>query len=136
MLKNYVISVDFGGTKILAALVNTKGQIISRSKIATQVQSSKSLLIKNLVQVIKNIIQENEITEKEVKAICVGIPGSVNPFTGIIGTAPNLNIKNFDFREALAKYFSIPVLFVYPNVVALLYLHCAKLVDILQSFCA
>lgn len=107
---NYIISVDFGGTKILAALVNTKGQIISRFKIATQAQSSRSLLIKNLVQVIKNILKENEITEERVKAICVGIPGSVNPFTGMVGTAPNLNIKNFNFSEALAKYFSIPIL--------------------------
>jgi glucokinase len=104
------VSVDFGGTKILAALINQKGQIIGKSKIATQAGSGKLVMVKSLVQVIKNLLDENIVSEKNLKAICVGIPGSVNPNTGIIGTAPNLKITNYNFREALSKYFSVPIL--------------------------
>ena len=110
MSNSYIISVDFGGTKILAALLNSRGQILSRFKIATQPESSKLIVVKTLVKLIKDILAENEVTEESVRAICMGIPGSVNPFTGIIGSAPNLKISNFDIRTAMEKYLSIPVL--------------------------
>ncbi|MCX6151900.1 MAG: ROK family protein [Ignavibacteriales bacterium] len=110
MVKNYIISVDFGGTKILAALINPKGKIIARSKTVTQPDSGKAGMFKALVLTIKNVLAEGEVEEGSVKAICVGIPGSVNPYTGIIGSAPNLKISNFNFREVLAKHFSIPIL--------------------------
>ena len=104
MSNSYIISIDFGGTKILAALLNSRGQILSRFKIATQPESSKLIVVKTLVKLIKDILAES------VRAICMGIPGSVNPFTGIIGSAPNLKISNFDIRTAMEKYLSIPVL--------------------------
>jgi glucokinase len=107
---NYIISIDFGGTKILAGLLNSKGQILSRFKIPTQPYSSKLIIVKTLVKLIKDILKENAVNEESVRAICIGIPGSVNPFTGIIGTAPNLKIYNFDIRAAMEKYISIPVL--------------------------
>jgi glucokinase len=110
LAKNYILSIDFGGTKILAALLDLKGRILSRFKIPTQPYSSKSIIVKTLVKLIKDVLKENEVTEESVRAICIGIPGSVNPYTGIIGTAPNLKISNFDIRAAMEKYISIPVL--------------------------
>ncbi len=108
--KNYLISVDFGGTKILTALLDSKHKIIARLKVATDATRGKMFMVKTLTGAIQKLLEESKLKETDIKAICIGIPGSVNPYTGEIGTAPNLGITNFNFREAIAKYFSIPVL--------------------------
>jgi glucokinase len=43
-------------------------------------------------------------------AVCLGVPGSVNPNTGIIGLAPNLGLKNYNIKSKLEKLIPFPVL--------------------------
>lgn len=108
-MKQYIVSVDFGGTKILAALLDEKGKQYARSKISTEAGSASSALIDKLVELIKSVIEEGGITQKDVKSVCIGIPGSVNPYTGFIGTAPNLGIVNLNIKDELKKHISIPI---------------------------
>ncbi|MDQ7815651.1 MAG: ROK family protein [Melioribacteraceae bacterium] len=110
MPKNYIISIDLGGTKILSALIDVNNKIKSKEKIPTELINGKEGLVNSIVQSIKKVMKENEVTEREIKAISLGVPGTVNPYTGIISNAPNLGIKNFNIKEALLKHFSIPLL--------------------------
>jgi glucokinase len=110
MTTRYIISVDLGGTKILAALLNSKNQIIHRVKIPTEIKKGKSYLVQSIAQSVKKILSDKKLTEKQIRAICLGVPGTVNPYTGVIGRAPNLGIINFNIKQALAKKFKIPVL--------------------------
>ena len=110
MPKNYIISIDLGGTKILSALIDVNNKIKSKEKIPTELINGKEGLVNSIIQSVKKIMKENEVTEREIKAICLGVPGTVNPYTGIISNAPNLGIKNFNIKEALLKHFSIPLL--------------------------
>lgn len=110
MAGGYIISVDLGGTKILSALINSKNEIVGRTKIPTDTEKGKEHLVELIAQSVKQVMAENEVSERDVKAVCMGVPGTVNPFTGVIGNAPNLGIKNFNIKEALSNYFSMPVL--------------------------
>lgn len=110
MTKNFIISIDLGGTKILSALINSANKIVAKEKISTDIMNGKEGLIKAIVESVKKIMSDNEVSEREIKAICLGVPGTVNPYTGLISSAPNLGIKNFNIKEALLKYFSIPLL--------------------------
>ncbi len=110
MNPKFTISIDLGGTKILTALIDSKNKIIGRTKIPTDVEKGKSGLVTSIVKSVKTVIAENEISERDVKAVCLGVPGTVNPYTGLIGMAPNLGLKNFNIKEALLNHFSIPVL--------------------------
>jgi glucokinase len=110
MAARYIISVDLGGTKILAALVNSKNQIIHRVKIPTEIKKGRNYLVQSIAQSVRKILDEKELTESQIQAICLGVPGTVNPFTGVISRAPNLGIINFNIKQALAKKFKIPVL--------------------------
>ncbi|MDP4175381.1 MAG: ROK family protein [Bacteroidota bacterium] len=110
MATKYIVSVDFGGTKILAALLDSKGEIVVKSKIATEARKGKAELIKRLAEIIRKVIAEGKVAENDIKAVSIGIPGSVNPNTGLIGTAPNLSIKNFNVKDELAKHISLPIL--------------------------
>ncbi|MEW6507304.1 MAG: ROK family protein [Bacteroidota bacterium] len=110
MTKSYIISIDLGGTKILSALIDSKNQIISKEKISTNLMNGKEGLVDAIVESAKRIMTSNEVSEREIRAICLGVPGTVNPYSGLISNAPNLGIKNFNIKEALLKYFSIPLL--------------------------
>lgn len=110
MHQKFIISIDLGGTKILTALINSKNEIAARLKVATDLEKGKDGLVLTIANSVKQIMQQNEITERDVKAVCLGVPGTVNPYTGLIGNAPNLGIKNFNIKEAMLKHLSIPVL--------------------------
>ncbi len=110
MTKKYLISVDLGGTKILSALIDSNNKIVGREKSPTELVNGKEGLVSSIVDSVKKVMSENEISEREIKAICLGVPGTVNPYSGLIASAPNLGIKNFNIKEALIKHFSIPVL--------------------------
>jgi glucokinase len=110
MQPKFIISIDLGGTKILTALINAKNEIKARIKVPTVIDKGKEALVASIAQSVKQIMAENEISERDVKAVCLGTPGTVNPYTGIIGSAPNLGIKNYNIKEALLNHISIPVL--------------------------
>ena len=99
-----------GGTKILASVLNTKEGIIAREKKSTNVQEGSAVYISDLVEIIGNVISKAKIKSSQVVAVCIGVPGSVNPYTGNIGLAPNLGLKNFNIKKALQKKIKYPVL--------------------------
>jgi glucokinase len=99
-----------GGTKILASIVNSEKGIIGSVKKSTNPNSSESEYIDALADIIKDAIDEVGIKHRNIPAVCLGVPGSVNPHTGVIGLAPNLGLKNFNIKKKLQEKISIPVL--------------------------
>jgi glucokinase len=110
MSNQFLISIDLGGTKILSALIDSNSQIVYRYKIPTMMGKGKNGLVSSIAESVRKILSDNHLYEHDVRAVCLGVPGTVNPYSGIIGNAPNLGIKNFNIKEALAKYISIPIL--------------------------
>lgn len=110
MAAKYVVSVDMGGTKILASVLNSKEGIIAREKKPTNVEAGTTAYIKDLVEIVKSVILKATIRPAQVVAVSLGVPGSVNPITGNIGLAPNLGLKNFNIKKALQKKIKYPVL--------------------------
>ncbi len=107
---NNIISVDLGGTKVLTALLDEKNKIIDRVKIPTDITKGNAALVKAVAESIRKVLDKTKIKDDEVRAICMGVPGTVNPQSGMIGNAPNLNIKRYNIKNTLQKYFDIPVL--------------------------
>lgn len=110
MHKNSIISVDMGGTKILASVINSKEGIIARVKKATDPSASAQKYIKQLAQIVNEAVKTSEIKKEKIKAVCLGVPGSVNPFEGTIGIAPNIGLKNINIKEKLEAKIPFPVL--------------------------
>ncbi len=110
MAQNYVVSIDMGGTKILGALINSKSGIVATTKKPTERKTGKAKYAQALYETVEKLIEVSGVKEEQIKAICLGVPGSVNPHTGIIGLAPNLGIKNYNIKKDLQKFTKIPVL--------------------------
>lgn len=109
MKKEYVITVDLGGTKILSALIDKKTKIVERVKVATDSKQGPDFIVKCIADSVKELLKKSDVTEKKIKALSIGVPGTVNPNSGIISVAPNLDIKNYNIKKELQKYFNFPV---------------------------
>ncbi|MDR3627071.1 MAG: ROK family protein [Ignavibacteriaceae bacterium] len=107
---NYVISIDTGGTKTLAGVINSKEGIIARIKRPAELGGSSKEYLNSITGIVNDLIEKTGLKKKNIKAICIGIPGALNPHTGIVSFAPNLGLKNVNIKEKLQKKLSIPVL--------------------------
>lgn len=110
MHRDSVISIDMGGTKVLGCVVNSKEGKIGHVKKLTDPASSRKKYVRQIAEIIFELIAETHINEKKIKAVCLGVPGTVNPQTGVIGLAPNLGLKNFNIKKSLEAEIPFPVL--------------------------
>jgi glucokinase len=99
-----------GGTKILGCLLNSGEGIIARAKIPTKIGRKTSEYIKSLKEVVDAVVEESRMNKEKIKAVCLGVPGSVDPYAGRIGLAPNIGLKNFYIKDKLQDIIPYPVL--------------------------
>lgn len=108
---SYAIGVDFGGTKVLAAVVDTdKGNVVGEFKIATSLFDSGDALMDRIYEVVEGALADAKVDIKDCSGIGVGIAGQVNAEKGLlIGTA-NLSrsVVDLPMADLLKKKFGIP----------------------------
>ncbi len=104
-----VIGIDLGGTKILAAVVNKKGEILTRKKKRTRVEKPYQEVIARIASCARRAAEEANIPLSSIAAVGIGAPGGLNPSTGIISIAPNLNWRDVPLKDILAEDLGIPV---------------------------
>ena len=54
-------------------------------------------------------MSSSKLKKENITAVCLGVPGTVNPYTGVISFAPNLGIKNYKMKLELEKLIPYPV---------------------------
>lgn len=110
MAKKYVITIDMGGTKILGSAINSKDGIVARVKQPTKEGVQPKEYVAAIVEVVNKVIAAGKLKPHYIQAVCLGIPGSVNPELGKIGLAPNLRLKNYFIKDKLQPLIDYPVL--------------------------
>lgn len=108
-MKNFVVGVDLGGTKISCALSDLDGNVVSQFVVATNAFEGEAPVLNRIINGIETVIEKGNISINDVKAIGIGSPGPLDSKTGIIITTPNLPFKNFNIVDPLKERFGIPV---------------------------
>jgi glucokinase len=86
----YVIGMDLGGTKILAAVVDEKGEIVTEAKQKTRAEKGPDTVIGRIAETARQAARQAGLDWSEVKGIGIGAPGPMNPKTGVVYNPPNL----------------------------------------------
>jgi glucokinase len=105
-----IIGVDLGGTKILTALADSEGRMISSVKIDTGAALGPEKVIANIVKSISLAAKEAKIPLSRISRVGIGAPG---PILGraIIVSPPNLpgwvnvNIKSILHKKLNKKIY-------------------------------
>ncbi len=98
----YGIGLDIGGTKILIVITDLDGCIEYREKVETTSDVNK------IVEIIQQTIQKAGLTETDIIAMGVGVPGIATK-DGIVVDAPALKWTHLDLKSSLKQYFEFPI---------------------------
>lgn len=98
------IGLDIGGTKIAAAVVDERGQILRELTEPTPEQSVAEAVTAVLVRLIEQLRATHEVS-----AIGVGAAGIVEWPAGVMLWAPNNAYRNWPVRQQLEEVTGLPV---------------------------
>lgn len=107
-MKDYVIGIDLGGTKISCAISDLDGKVIAQTTIPTLAQEGETAVLNRIIKSVDTVISESGVSASEIKAIGIGSPGPLDSKKGIIVTTPNLPFKNFNLVKPISEHFLIP----------------------------
>jgi glucokinase len=112
-MANHAIGIDFGGTKLLTAVVETdSGKVLAEVKKRTRASDSADELIARLAESIQQAIAEAKLPKKKaISGIGIGIAGQVDAERGMLLGAPNLGAAtiNLPIGPRLSEQFKVPV---------------------------
>nr|WP_263327139.1 ROK family transcriptional regulator [Neobacillus sp. Marseille-Q6967] len=104
----YVIGVDIGGTKVKIAITDLGGKIICSSSFNTR-KYLENTLLKQIRKEVLDMIQRNQLNEKLILGMGVGVPGITETNTGVVVEAPSLKWVRYPFLTEAERFFSFPV---------------------------
>ncbi len=99
------IGIDVGGTKVLAGVVDRENRVLGRGKLKSPFEDGPGKLAEVLVGAADAALEEAGASRDDVAAIGVGVPGPVDARRGVLLTAVNLGVEDFDVAGALAPAF-------------------------------
>jgi len=105
-----VVAVDIGGTKIIAAVFNGEGAMLSRIYCLTLGSEGPNRVIKRLAGAIDQAIVKAGLVRGQIGGIGVAAAGIIDINRGLVSTAPNLpRWHNIRLRDILADSLGKPV---------------------------
>jgi glucokinase len=107
-MATHFVSVDVGGTKILAAVVDDGGNILVRCKQKTD-RHSKKRLIEQIEETIAAAIKQAGLEVPDVSGIALGVPGVVNVGAGYVILTPNAPLSATPLGPIISERFGLPV---------------------------
>ncbi|MDR1851178.1 MAG: ROK family protein [Propionibacteriaceae bacterium] len=101
------LGIDVGGTKAEAVTLDAEGKILARQVVPTMKGAEG---VYQTIGALTGRMQEClGVEAKAFTSVGVGIPGLVDPATGVVKTAVNLDLAEAPLKAMLERDFSVPV---------------------------
>lgn len=97
------IGVDLGGTNIVAGLIDENYKILDTQSCKTNVPRRTEELCEDITKLITALIKKSIYSMNDIDWVGIGIPGSVNPITGVVPFATNLFVENWEIVNMLEE---------------------------------
>ncbi len=112
-MSEYFVTVDMGGTKILAAVADAEGNIIARHKEKTERRDHDKLIVQLgdcIENALKNAEKISDLQRDDVAGIALGVPGIVETSKGFVVETPNAPLNQTPLGELMSKRFGVPAI--------------------------
>jgi glucokinase len=112
--KTAYVGVDLGGTSIFAAVVAPDGkasQVLGKAKIKTDAELGAIGVTARISNTIDMAIERAGLKRKQIRGVGVGVPGPIDPETGLVFRCANLGPTwdNFSLGDTLGDQINLPV---------------------------
>jgi len=98
------IGLDIGGTKILGALYNQKGESLKRVKKKTKAAEGIETVISQIYKVVDDLLQDKQLI---LQGIGAGSPGIVKD-EAFVTFSPNIPFRDFDLGTLMRERYQVP----------------------------
>src|SRR5208283_923602 len=105
----HYVGVDLGGTKILAGVFDDKLNCLGRTKMSTKAERGPEEVIERIARCARDVVDECDLDFKQVRAVGIGAPGAVDPETGRVIFAPNLQWQDVPLKKLMEKHLNVLV---------------------------
>ena len=99
----YKLGIDLGGTNIVAGVVDKKYKIAAKASCKTAVPRPESEICDSMAEVAKKAVEKAKLTMEDIESVGIGVPGAVNPKTGVIEYSANLFFHNWEVVEMMEE---------------------------------
>ena len=106
----YRLGIDLGGTNIVAGLVDEEYKIVAKVSCKTNVPRPESSICDSMAEVALKACEKAGVSIDEVESIGIGVPGAVNPKTGVIEYSANLHFHNWEVVKMMQERLNKKVL--------------------------
>ncbi len=109
-MQKLYLGIDLGGTNIAAGIVDEQGNILCKKSVKTNLPKPETYLEKDIFDLCFSLCEENGYNlHKDITAVGIGTPGSVDGKRGIVWSNVNFGYTNWTLKENLSKLFTAPV---------------------------
>ncbi|MCZ0703094.1 glucokinase [Natronobacillus azotifigens] len=104
------IGIDIGGTKTAIGVLNREGKLLSKVIIPTDQSVAPNIMMDRINTNMQQLINDLNISKKEIQGIGVGAPGPIDTKLGKIVCPPNLpGWNDFKLVEDLGRRVGLEV---------------------------
>lgn len=108
--KPYWIGFDFGGTKMMACVLDAEYNVLGTARKSTHGGGKGAARgIRRIIATIEEAIAAANVKPARIQGIGIGCPGTVNTARGLLIHAPNLNWRRVSLGPELEKAYGCPV---------------------------
>ena len=108
----YYLGIDLGGTNIAAGIVDENHKIIIKGSVPTLANRDGKLIIKDMADLCKKLIDDMGITLDDIAYAGIASPGTANSETGVVEYANNLPFRDFHIDDLLKEYLGIKKVYI------------------------
>ncbi len=99
----YRLGIDLGGTNIVAGVVDEDYKIVAKASCKTAVPRPESEICDSMAEVALQAIKEANLETDDIESVGIGVPGAVNPETGVIEYSANLFFHNWEVVKMMEE---------------------------------
>src|SRR2546430_1991633 len=99
----YILGIDLGGTKVMAAVLDPAGLIVSRARAKTRGWRNGEEVFVTIAGVAREAMEEAGVDQDQLAAVGIGAPGPIDFDTGYVIETANLRFKNFPLGPRVAR---------------------------------
>lgn len=104
-----LIGIDLGGTNIGIGVVDKDCKILYQTSVPTKKERTYKEIVIDIASLVINTLKAVKMDKDQIEGIGIGVPGIVDPTTGVVVEVVNLRWNNVDIAKDLKEILNVPI---------------------------
>ncbi len=108
-----VLAVDIGGTKIIAAIISSKGEVMAKEYCPTLAGEGSQAVIDRLFSTVDHLLGSRDISLSQLHSISIAAAGAIDSDNGVVTLSPNLpGWRDIPLRDIVKEKYGVNTLLI------------------------